>query len=74
MTPSQDSHVTGLGLGFAPYEKRITELLGLAHPQGGRVCSLREEVTELLKVAKFTRITILVPTIRFFDAIIDVDY
>ena len=31
-----------------------------------RVCSLREEVTELMKVAKFTRITILVPTCRFF--------
>ena len=67
-------YITGLGLGFAPYEKRITELLRLAHMQGGIVCSLREEITELLKVAKLTRITILTPTCRFFDAIIDVDY
>ena len=48
-----NDHVTGLELGFAPYEKRITELL---------------------KVAKLTRITILIPTGRFFDPIIDVDY
>ena len=46
-------HVTGLG--FAPYEKSITKLLGLAHPRGGRFAPYEKRITELLRVANDKR-------------------